>query len=72
MRLAATALACLVVAAVTYGIRGTDYVEDYKNGGLHDWLTVTVLYVALIGVFVVCVVALVRVTRELVRVARSK
>lgn len=44
------AAVCLLLASVTYGIRGYDYVNDYKNGGVHDALTLVVIYSALVGV----------------------
>ena len=60
MRLSTAALACLGVAIGGYVVRGDDYNHDYKNGGLHDWLTVSVIYVALLALVVVCGLALTR------------
>jgi hypothetical protein len=64
MRLSIAALACLGVAVVGYVVRGDDYLQDYKNGGLHDWLTVSVIYAALLAFLVVCGLAVARRIRK--------
>ena len=61
------AAVCLLLASVTYGIRGYDYVNDDKNGGVHDVLTLVVIYSALVGVVVLCCAALVRAVRTILR-----
>ena len=60
MRLSIAAPVCLGVAVGGHMVRGDDYNRDYKNGGLHDWLTVSVIYVALLALVIVCGLALVR------------
>ena len=67
MRLAVAAAACLLVALLTYGIRGDDYVNDYKNGGVHDVLTLVVIYSALLGAVVLCCAAVVRAVRTILK-----
>ena len=48
---------------MAYEVRGYDYVNDYKNGGVHDVVTVVVIYSALIAFVVLCCAALVRAMR---------
>ena len=60
MRLSIAALVCIGVAVAGYVVRGDDYLQNYKNGGVHDWLTVSVIYVALLGCLVVCGLAVAR------------
>ena len=67
LRLAVAALASLLIASVAYGVRGYDYVNDYKNGGVHDVVTLVVIYSALIAFVVLCCAALVRAMRTVLR-----
>lgn len=67
MSLIFAAAACLLVASVGYGIRGYEYVNDYKNGGVHDVLTLVVIYSALVGAAVLCCAALVRAVRTILK-----
>lgn len=64
MRLFIAAFACVGVAVGGYVVRGEDYIQGYKNGGLHDWLTVSVIYAALMAFLLVCGLALARRVRR--------
>ena len=63
LRPAVAALASLLIASVAYELRGYDYVNDYKNGGVHDVATLVVIYSALIAFVVLCCATLVRAMR---------
>lgn len=60
MRLLATALACVVVAAVGYVIRGYALLHDYQSGGFRDWVSIVLVYGALLVLVGVCAVVAVR------------
>jgi len=70
MRWLLAALACFAVAAGAYVVRGPEYLDDTKNGGMRDWLTVSIIYLALVGLVAVCCAPLVLRAREGVREAR--
>ncbi len=64
MRVWTLAVACLIVAASAYVVRGPDYIGDYRNGGLHDWLTVSIIYAALFAFLAACCVGVARMLRR--------
>jgi len=64
MRLSIAAFVCVGVAVGGYVVRGDEYIQDYKNGGLHDWITISVIYAALLALLAVCGLALARLVRR--------
>jgi hypothetical protein len=57
-------LLCIGVFVVGYVARGDDLLNDDKNGGLRDVVTVVMLYAALLGLAAILCVVLVRVARR--------
>ena len=67
LRLAVAAFTSLLIASLAYEVRGYDYVNDYKNGGVHDVVTLVVIYSALIAFVVLACAGLVRAMRTVLK-----